>query len=60
MRRSVNQRVAAFWGLLGALVVLWIMRGLNLLGFMPSGIIWLLLIAVIGLAIYNILHYTRY
>ncbi|MCS6812980.1 MAG: hypothetical protein NZ772_05320 [Cyanobacteria bacterium] len=60
MRRSVNQRVATFWGLLGALVVLWIMRGFNLLGFMPSSIIWLLLIATIGLAIYNMLHYTRY
>ncbi len=60
MRRSVNQRVAMFWAILGALIVLWVLRGFALLAFMPSSVILILLIATIGLGIYNILHYTRY
>jgi hypothetical protein len=60
MRQPINQRVAAFWGIVGALLVLWVMRGFRLLGFVPSSVIWLLLLVAIGLAIYNLLHYTRY
>ena len=60
MRQSTNQRVAVFWATFGALAVLWALRGFSLLAFLPSGVIGLLLIVVIGLGIYNVLHYTRY
>jgi hypothetical protein len=42
--------------ILGVTVVVWVLRGFGLLGFIPGGILWLLLLSAIATAIWGIVQ----
>ena len=48
-----------FLGLLGLTTLVWILRGLTLLAFLPSLVIWILLLASIGVGIVGSLQKIR-
>jgi hypothetical protein len=48
----INRKLTQILGIiLGMAIALWILRGLGILTFIPSGVIWLLLLGVIALGI---------
>jgi hypothetical protein len=48
----INRKLTQILGIiLGMATALWILRGLGILTFIPSGVIWLLLLGVIALGI---------
>jgi len=42
--------------ILGITLIIWVLRGFGLLGFMPGGILWLLLLIAIATAIFGIVQ----
>lgn len=54
---SVNRKLTQILGvLLGIGIAVWILRGLQILTFLPGGVIWLLLFAAIAVGIVNYLQ----
>jgi hypothetical protein len=48
----INRKLTQILGIiLGMAIALWILRGVGILTFIPSGVIWLLLLGVIALGI---------
>jgi hypothetical protein len=39
--------------------VIWILRGVSLLSFLPGGILWVLILLTAGLATFNLLRWTE-
>ncbi|MBD2243702.1 hypothetical protein [Nostoc sp. FACHB-888] len=49
---SLNRRLIQIFGiLLGISVAVWLLRGFGILTFIPSGIIWLLLLGAIAIGV---------
>lgn len=59
MRAFQNSVLQIFWFCLGATVVVWLLRGLKILAFLPSSIIWILLILTFATGIVSSLQRTR-
>ncbi|MEO3705242.1 hypothetical protein [Trichormus azollae] len=50
----INRKLTQILGIiLGMATALWILRGLGILTFIPSGVIWLLFLGVIVLGIFS-------
>jgi hypothetical protein len=48
---SLNRKLTQIFGiLLGMGIAIWVLRGLEILTFIPGGVIWLLLLGAIALA----------
>jgi hypothetical protein len=47
-----------FLSILGVTLVVWIMRGLSLLAFLPGFIIWFLVFLSIGAGVVSVVHRT--
>ncbi len=48
---KIRQTIAI---ILGATVIIWVLRGFGLLGFIPGGILWLLLLSAAFTGIFGI------
>ncbi len=48
-----------FLGILGLTLVVWILRGLTVLAFLPGIVIWLLLLLTIGAGVFTSLQRIR-
>lgn len=59
VRRSLKPVTTAFLVALAVTLVIWVLRGLALLSFLPSSILWLLLLVTIGLGVFNGIQWTR-
>jgi len=46
--RKVSPTTQVFLGIFALTALVWILRGVRILAFMPSAIIWLLLLLTIG------------
>jgi hypothetical protein len=59
MGRSENSRIIVFLIVLGLTILVWLLRGLGLLTFLPGAVLWLLIIASFVLTVVNGLLETR-
>jgi hypothetical protein len=49
----------AFFIVAAVTAVIWILRGVSLLSFLPGGILWVLILLTAGLATFNLLRWTE-
>ncbi|MBD3883874.1 hypothetical protein IFO70_19110 [Phormidium tenue FACHB-886] len=59
MSRTLRPITTVFLALLGATAVLWILRGLGILSFLPSGVLWVLILLTVGAGVVNALQWTK-
>ena len=59
MNRSANSRIVVFLVVCGLTLLVWVLRGLGLLAFIPGSVLWVLILATLGLTIVNGLLETR-
>lgn len=59
MSKSSNSRVVVFFGVIGLTALVWLLRGVGLLTFIPGFVLWMLILLTIVLAIVNGLIETR-
>lgn len=58
MTKSLSTETLALLILLGLTLGLWILRGFALLAFLPSGIFWLLIMAIAALLAMKLIRWT--
>lgn len=51
MIRAFRLPTLLFLGTLGLTLLVWVLRGAKILGFMPGGVLWVLIFACILLAV---------
>ncbi|PSB19247.1 hypothetical protein C7B65_11780 [Phormidesmis priestleyi ULC007] len=59
MSKSSNSRVVVFLGVIGLTALVWLLRGVGLLTFIPGFVLWTLILLTLVLAIVNGLIETR-
>jgi hypothetical protein len=59
MMRRLSVPSQIFLGLLGLTLLVWILRGLTVLAFLPGVILWLLLLLTIGAGVITSLQRIR-
>jgi uncharacterized membrane protein len=59
MRRSIRPETAIFLAILTVTIIVWVMRGIGILTFLPGLVIWLLLLLTIGAGVINGILSTR-
>jgi hypothetical protein len=59
MHKSIRPATQLFLLSLAATIIIWVLRGLGLLTFLPGGVIWLLILLSIGTGVVNGLLGTR-
>ncbi|NJR48604.1 MAG: hypothetical protein HC780_02655 [Leptolyngbyaceae cyanobacterium CSU_1_3] len=59
MSRSSNSRSVVYLVVLSLTMIVWLLRGIGLLAFVPGFILWILIGLTIGLTIVNIWLETR-
>ncbi|MCY7321129.1 MAG: hypothetical protein LH660_04845 [Phormidesmis sp. CAN_BIN36] len=59
MSKSSNSRVVVFFGVIGLTALVWLLRGIGLVTFIPGFVLWTLILLTIVLAIVNGLIETR-
>ncbi|WP_250122408.1 hypothetical protein [Chroococcidiopsis sp. CCMEE 29] len=55
-RSSINRTLQIFAIVLGITLVVWLLRGIGILTFIPGGIIWLLILMAIAIGIFGLLQ----
>lgn len=58
-RRRLSLGTRIFLGLLALTAVVWLLRGLTVLAFLPGGVIWLLLLLTVGAGTFASLQRMR-
>ncbi|KAM3089609.1 hypothetical protein ACKFKG_33250 [Phormidesmis sp. 146-35] len=53
MSRSTNSRAVVYLVVLGLTAIVWLLRGIGLLTFIPGFILWVLILLSIALTIVN-------
>lgn len=59
MNKPANSRVVVFFGVIGLTALVWLLRGVGLLAFIPGFVLWALILLTLVLAIVNGLIETR-
>ncbi|MBF2001480.1 MAG: hypothetical protein IGS50_17590 [Synechococcales cyanobacterium C42_A2020_086] len=59
MRRSLRPETNLFLFTLAVTIVVWVLRGLGVLTFIPGGLLWLLILLSVGTGVVNGLLGTR-
>ncbi len=59
MQESTKWNRIIFGLLLGFTLIIWILRGLEVLSFLSSGVIWLLTLITIGFGTFSAIQSTR-
>jgi hypothetical protein len=59
MSRTLRPITTVFLALLSVTAVMWILRGLGILSFLPSGILWILIFFTMGAGVSNALQWTK-
>ena len=59
MRKTLRPTTTAFLALLGVTAVMWILRGLGVLSFLPSGVLWVLIFLTVGAGVVSGLQWTK-
>lgn len=59
LMRKLSRPSQVFLGLLGVTLVVWILRGLTILSFIPGIVLWLLLLLTIGAGVITSLQRMR-
>jgi hypothetical protein len=59
MSRSVRPETAVFLSFLGITLVVWVLRGIGLLTFLPGLVIWLLILLSAGAAVVDFIQRTK-
>lgn len=57
-QRTIKPVTTVFWAILGVTIVVWVLRGLGILSFLPGFVIWLLLISTISAGVISAVHRT--
>ncbi|MGV0024729.1 hypothetical protein [Phormidesmis priestleyi] len=53
MSRSTNSRSIVYLVVLGLTAIVWLLRGIGLLTFIPGFVLWVLILLSIGLTLVN-------
>jgi len=57
-RRTIKPITTVFLSILGVTVVVWVLRGLAILSFLPGVVVWLLLLSTISAGVISVVHRT--
>lgn len=58
-RRKLSPTVQVFLGFLGVTALVWILRGLGILAFLPGILLWLLILLTVGSGVVATLQRIR-
>lgn len=58
-RYSLHPTTKLFLGTIAITMVVWVLRGLTLLAFLPGLVLWVLIVLCFGLGIFSSLHRMR-
>jgi hypothetical protein len=59
MHKTLRPTTTVFLALLSATVVMWVLRGIGVLSFLPSGVLWVLIFLTVGAGVVTGLHWTK-
>ncbi|NJN58436.1 MAG: hypothetical protein HC840_14280 [Leptolyngbyaceae cyanobacterium RM2_2_4] len=59
MSRAVRPETAVFLSFLGITLVVWVLRGVGLLTFLPGLVIWLLILLSVGAGVFDFIQRTK-
>lgn len=57
--KPLQPSTTVFLACLGTTIAVWVLRGLGILTFIPGMVIWLLLLATIGVGVFNGIQSSR-
>ncbi|NJL35683.1 MAG: hypothetical protein HC833_14120 [Leptolyngbyaceae cyanobacterium RM1_406_9] len=59
MSRAIRPETAVFLSFLGITLVVWVLRGVGLLTFLPGLVIWLLILLSVGAGVFDFIQRTK-
>jgi hypothetical protein len=59
MSRSIRTETAIFLSFVGITLVVWVLRGIGILTFLPGLVIWLLIFLSIGAGVFDFIQRTK-